>query len=169
MSIRVHPLFLILLALALLSLVAACGGGGGGAAQPTAPKAGGGEAATQPPAAGAGQAAAGDPTNGKAIFASAGCGGCHKIAGNAQATGAVGPDLSKIGTDASTIIKDPKYTGKAKTPEDFMRESIVDPNVYIAPTCPSGPCQPNVMPKNFKDTLGDQKINDLVAYLMSLK
>ena len=40
-------------------------------------------------------AAAGNPTAGKAVFASAGCGGCHTLAA-AGAAGAVGPNLDQV-------------------------------------------------------------------------
>jgi mono/diheme cytochrome c family protein len=40
-------------------------------------------------------AAGGDATAGKAVFASAGCGGCHALA-DAGATGAVGPNLDDV-------------------------------------------------------------------------
>jgi mono/diheme cytochrome c family protein len=42
-----------------------------------------------------GSATQGDPTAGKAVFASAGCGGCHTLKA-ASATGAVGPNLDTL-------------------------------------------------------------------------
>ena len=63
-----------------------------------------------------------------------GCGSCHmfKAAGS---TGTVGPDLDNLSADA-------KKAGKPLP--DFIRESIVDPNAYIAPGFPK-----DVMPANF--------------------
>jgi mono/diheme cytochrome c family protein len=151
---RTRFLLLSILVLSLLTLTLACGGGGA-ATQP---------APTQPPAQPAGDAAAG-----KDLFASAGCIACHTITGNSQATGTVGPNLSHIATDAAKIITESSYTGKAKTVAEYLQESIVDPNAFLYPTCPTGPCQPNIMPQNFKDTLSSQQIDDLVAYLLTLK
>ena len=52
-----------------------------------------------------------------------------------KSNGTVGPDLDELAADA-------KKAGKPL--EDFIRESIVDPNNYIAPGYP-----PNVMPQTF--------------------
>ena len=42
-----------------------------------------------------------------------------------------------------------------------MRESIVDPNAYIAPGY-----QPGVMPGTFESTLSDEQLDALVQYLV---
>jgi len=47
--------------------------------------------------------AAGDPTAGKAVFASAGCSGCHTLKA-ANATGTVGPNLDQLKPALATII-----------------------------------------------------------------
>ena len=60
----------------------------------------------------------------------------------AGTTGTVGPDLGNISADA-------KAAGQSLP--DFIRESIVDPNKYIAKGYP-----PNVMPGNFGSTLSKQ-------------
>jgi cytochrome c oxidase subunit 2 len=98
-------------------------------------------AAAKPPAAAGG---AGGATDGKSIFASAGCAGCHTFKA-AGATAEVGPDLDKVlaGKDA-----------------DFIRESIVDPNAEIA-----AGYQPNVMPSTFQDSLSKEQIDALVEFL----
>src|SRR5215218_10698117 len=62
------------------------------------------------------KAEAGNPAQGKALFVSQGCGGCHtfKAAGT---SGQTGPNLDQ--------------TLKGKD-EAYIRESIVDPNATIA-------------------------------------
>ena len=45
--------------------------------------------------------------------------------------------------------------------EEFVRESIVDPNAKIA----SG-YQPSVMPETFESTLSDEQLDALVQYLV---
>ena len=88
---------------------------------------------------------------GQKIFAGAlGCGGCHTLAA-AGTTGTVGPDLDNISADA-------KAAGQSIP--DFVRESIVDPNKYIAKGYP-----PNVMPGNFGSTLSKQQLDDLVKFI----
>ena len=87
------------------------------------------------------QAAAGGPggaPDGKAIFASAGCGGCHTFQ-PAGATGAIGPDLDDLAAAAE----------QAGQPlDEFVRESIVDPDALV-----TGGFQPGVMPKTFGQSL----------------
>ena len=82
---------------------------------------------------------------GDAIFADAGCSGCHALA-DAGATAAVGPDLDSVlpGQD-----------------EESVRTSIVDPNAEIAEGY-----QPNVMPDDYEDRLSDAELDALVAYLL---
>jgi cytochrome c oxidase subunit II len=87
---------------------------------------------------------------GAQLFASEGCGGCHafKPAGtDAQ----VGPALDDLGAAAQ----------KAGEPlDEYVRQSIIEPNAVIV-----GGYQPNVMPKNFGQSLSEAQINALVRYL----
>ena len=108
------------------------GCGGGETVSPTGPVEG-----TLP------EAEAGNPAQGKAVFASSGCGGCHtfKAAGS---KGKTGPDL-----DTSLKGKD----------EAYIRESIVDPNAKIA-----AGFQPGIMP-NYGEQLDAKQVADLVAFL----
>ena len=110
-------------------------------------EAAGNEAAAAAPAA---PAATGDPAAGKAVFASGGCGACHtfKAAGS---NGKVGPDLDNLKESAA----------KAGQPlAAFTKQSIVDPNAYVAPGFQKG-----IMPPNFGTTLNGKQIDDLVAFL----
>ena len=87
---------------------------------------------------------------GKAVFVSQGCGACHTLQA-AKSTGKVGPDLDKL----------PQYAQTAGTPlEQFVRESIVDPEAYVEKGFP-----PNVMPPTFKSLPKDQ-LDALVKYLV---
>ena len=91
------------------------------------------------------------PGAGLAVFNNNGCGGCHTFKpANSNAT--VGPDLDDLSASAK----------KAGVPlEKFVRESIVNPNGYVAPGYP-----PNVMPKTF-GTLPKSQLDALVNYLVS--
>ncbi len=85
---------------------------------------------------------------GKAVFANNGCASCHTLKA-AGATGKVGPDLDKL----------PAYAETAGKPlEDFIRESIVDPNAYVQPGYPK-----NVMPPF--STLPSDQLDSLVQFL----
>ena len=69
---------------------------------------------------------------------------------------------------ADEHIKSDAYTGAATTAEEYIHESIVDPNVFVSPACPTGACAPNVMPATMSETLTTDEINSIVTYLKGL-
>ena len=96
-------------------------------------------------------AAAAPSAAGKAIFVSAGCGACHTFK-PAGTSAKVGPDL-----DAAPAA-DAK---KANMPlAAFVRESIVNPDAFVAHGFPKG-----VMPVTFGQTLSKAKIDALVSFI----
>jgi nitric oxide reductase subunit C len=101
----------------------------------------------------------GNPANGEELFTSQGCSACHSLK---EGERIVGPSLYRVGQTAADRIKGTDYRGKAKTAEEYIRESIVEPNVYIVPGFPAG-----VMPQDFGRKLGAQDIDDLIAFLMT--
>jgi cytochrome c551/c552 len=107
-------------------------------------------AGTTTSAAGGGDAAAG-----KAVFTgSAGCSGCHTFK-PANATGTIGPDLDT----------EPAQSAKADNNMDlaaFIKQSIVDPDAYIAKGYAKG-----IMPTDFGTKLTATQVNDLVAFILS--
>jgi mono/diheme cytochrome c family protein len=58
--------------------------------------------AHKPAAAAAGAATSGAPASGEAVFASAGCGGCHTLSA-AGSSGSTGPNLDDVAPDAATV------------------------------------------------------------------
>ncbi|MBI2849022.1 MAG: cytochrome c [Chloroflexi bacterium] len=95
-------------------------------------------------------AARGDATKGQAVYQRSGCSGCHKVKGEG---GAVGPDLSTIGTTAAT-----RKAGMSAA--DYLRESETNPGAFVV----SG--FQNVMPPT---PASGADLDDLIAYLLSLK
>lgn len=89
------------------------------------------------------------------------CTGCHVIPGVPAAVGMVGPDLSTIGVDGATRVD-------GMDAEAYIHESIVDPEAFIAPDCPTGACPPGLMSPAFANMLSDDELNDVVAYLSTL-
>lgn len=89
------------------------------------------------------------------------CNACHVIPGVAGAVGIVGPDLSNIGTVAAE--RKPGVSA-----EDYLRESIMDPNAFIAPECPFGACVPGAMPATLATTLTTEEIDAVIQYLLTL-
>ena len=103
-----------------------------------------------------------------AAFQKGACGSCHKISGIPGAVGVVGPDLSEISSMAEEHLADSAYTGTATNVEEYLHESIMDPNLFLAPKCPTGACAPNVMPATLADALTTDEINSIVGYLNGL-
>jgi len=103
-----------------------------------------GSAGSTPPPAAAGGGAA-------ATFTSSGCSACHTFKAIPGAAGVVGPSLDKLKAAAAAAHEDLAA---------FIKESIVDPNKYIAPGY-----QPGVMPPNFAQTIPADKLDQLVQYL----
>jgi len=105
----------------------------------------------------------GDATNGEALATSLGCTACHVAA----PTGPAWPpaaDQPGIGERAAARIDQADYTGSATTAEQYLFESIALPNVYVVSGYAEG-----LMPANYADTLTDQDMADLIAYLLSVK
>jgi cytochrome c553 len=119
-------------------------------------------------ACGGGGASGPDANRGKALYeqstigsASApGCVTCHTLDG----TVLVGPSFKGVATHAQAVINEPGYTGEATTAEGYLKESIINPNVYLNPGFAAG-----VMYQNYGTELSEQEINDLVAYLLTLQ
>jgi mono/diheme cytochrome c family protein len=95
------------------------------------------------------------------VFNSAGCVACHAIKGVGGAGSVVGPHLYMTGAMAAT-----RRPGNSA--EAYIRESILDPNAFIMPNCPTGACPSDVMPQTFADTLSPEDLNIIVAYLAAL-
>ncbi len=103
-----------------------------------------------------------------AAFQKGACGSCHSIPGIPNAVGVLAPDLSNVHLAALKYFDSGSYTGKATTSEEYIHESILDPNLFVAPKCPTGACTPNVMPATLKDTLTTDELNSIVKYLDGL-
>jgi cytochrome c551/c552 len=96
----------------------------------------------------------GNAAAGKAVFAANGCASCHTFK-PAGATGTVGPDLDTA----------PASDAKADNNMDlaaFVKESIVDPEAYIAKGYSKG-----IMPADFGSKISSSDLNDLVAFINS--
>ena len=85
------------------------------------------------------------------------CSLCHTIEG--VAPGLIGPDLTHIGTDAAT-------SKPGMSAEEYIRESITEPEVFI---CARDRCTPGLMTKAITGALTDEQVEALVAFLLDQK
>ena len=114
-------------------------------------------------------AASNDPIAlGEALFGKSppACFSCHSTKPDVQL---VGPSLAGAGTRALEILNTPGYTGTAKTPGDYIRESILHPSAYVVPGATYSAGGQSIMPDVYRDTLKPEDIDHLVAYLVTLK
>jgi mono/diheme cytochrome c family protein len=92
---------------------------------------------------------------GQQVFVTSGCGGCHTIQG--VSSGQVGPDLSKVGQVAAGRVP-------GKSAEEYLLEAVVNPDAFVVEGFSAG-----IMPQIYSTQLSQQQLDDLVAYLASLK
>lgn len=105
--------------------------------------------------ASAGSGNTGNPASGKGVFSGvAACASCHDIANGVTI---VGPTLKGIASRAGKRVA-------GTSAEVYLRESIVSPTRYVVSGFQSG-----LMPQNFRQLLSPKQIDDLVAYLITLK
>ena len=86
------------------------------------------------------------------------CSQCHQIEG--ISAGQIGPDQTHIGTDAAT-----RKPGMSA--EDYIRESIVDPEVFVAEGVDRA--TPGLMTSDITEGLTDEEVDALVAFLLTVE
>jgi len=113
-------------------------------------------------------AASADPVAvGEAVFKRTppACFGCHALQ---QGVTLVGPSLAGLVTRTNALLGSPDYKGAAKTPEEYIRESIVNPNGYLVPGQTFSVNGQSIMPP-LASLLKPDEIDQLVAYLATFK
>jgi cytochrome c oxidase subunit II len=99
----------------------------------------------------------GDPDNGRVIYETGGevgipCASCHSLDG----TKIVGPTWQGLAQRAGTRVE-----GMAAV--DYLKESIRNPSAYVVED------YADVMPHTFGETLTDDEIDDVIAFIYSLE
>jgi nitric oxide reductase subunit C len=102
----------------------------------------------------------GDAEAGQTVFAENGCAACHAVTSDAPP--GIGPSLAGVASRSRETIQKPDYTGAAETVEAYLWESITNPGVYLAQEHGA------TMPTTYRQSLEDQEIANLVAYLLTL-
>ena len=101
----------------------------------------------------------GDPVEGERIFhtvwpaAGMACSTCHNTDTEARL---IGPGLLNVGTRAATRVP-------GMDALDYIHTSIVKPSAYVVDGFP------DIMPKNWGKVFSEAQLNDIIAYLLTLK
>ncbi len=105
---------------------------------------------------------------GEALFRSVtpACAACHSTA---PGVNLAGPTLAGLATRAQETMASPDYKGKAKTVDEFIHESIVQPSAYLHPGAMYSANGTSFMPTTYEKDLTPTQIEQLVAYLASFK
>ena len=106
--------------------------------------------------AGAAPAAAGGSPGQTLFLGAGGCAACHTVQGVAQ--GVLGPELTNIATIAETRIA-------GMSAEDYIRESIVDPDAHTVEGFQEG----LMLATMAGIPLSDEDVENLVDYLLTLR
>lgn len=117
----------------------------------------------------AGATAPSDPVaQGQALFgaAPASCFACHSTAPGVTMAG---PSLAGVAARAAQRPGSGDYAGGAADAEGYIRESIVQPSAYLVPGSLFSASGRSFMPDNYGQLLSEQQIDQLVAYLMTLR
>ena len=93
------------------------------------------------------------------------CTACHSLQPGVQLAG---PSMANIASKAERTLASPDYTGSATDVEGYLRESIVDPSAHLVPGAMFSAQGTSFMPNTYPETLTDEEIDQLVAYLASL-
>lgn len=94
------------------------------------------------------------------------CNACHSISPGADMAG---PTLAGIATRAAEIVNSPDYQGEATDAEGYLRESVVSPSAHIVPGPMYSAEGTSFMPTGYGDSLSDEQIDQLTAYMATLK
>jgi cytochrome c2 len=83
------------------------------------------------------------------------CTDCHSDVVGGESP--IGQNLSNIGNRAATTVP-------GQTAISYLRTALLVPDAHLA-----GGFQEGIMPRNYAQLLNEQDINDLIAYMLSLK
>jgi len=88
------------------------------------------------------------------IGTTAGCKTCHSLEAG---TVIVGPSLAGIATRAATTVPD-------LSAEEYLRQSILEPDTYLVKEYPA-----SIMPNVWAKQLSEEQVDQLIAYLLTIK
>ena len=94
------------------------------------------------------------------------CTACHSLQPGVQLAG---PSMAGMAGRAEQTLASPGYTGSATDVEGYLRESIVAPSAHLVPGDMFSAAGVSFMPNTYTESLSEEQIDQLVAFLASLK
>jgi nitric oxide reductase subunit C len=105
---------------------------------------------------------------GERLFRSAtpACNACHSIV---PGVNMAGPSLAGVAERGARLVGTADYKGKATDPAGYIRESIISPSAHIVPGAMYSANGQSFMPSTYAQSLKPEQLEQLAAYLSSLK
>jgi nitric oxide reductase subunit C len=105
---------------------------------------------------------------GEAVFRSVtpACAACHSVA---PGVNMAGPSLAGLSARTQALLTSGQYKGKAKDLPGYIRESVTEPSAHIVPGPMYSANGVSFMPTTYGKDLTPMQIEQLTAYLSSLK
>ena len=94
------------------------------------------------------------------------CNACHSTSPGADMAG---PSLAGLASRAEQTVASPDYGGEAKDIAGYIRESITSPSTHLVTGAMYSANGVSFMPNTYPDSLSEEQLNDLVAYLESFR
>jgi nitric oxide reductase subunit C len=94
------------------------------------------------------------------------CTACHSLQQGVQLAG---PSMAGVSERAAKTIASPDYTGKATDAEGYIREAIVAPSAHLVPGAMFSASGVSFMPDTYAESLTEEQVDQLVAFLATLK
>ncbi len=94
------------------------------------------------------------------------CNACHSTAPGADMAG---PTLAGLATRAEELVGSKDYKGEAKDVTAYIKESIVSPSAHLTPGAMYSADGVSFMPTGYETSLTEEQLDQLTAYLASLK
>jgi nitric oxide reductase subunit C len=105
---------------------------------------------------------------GERVFRSAtpACVACHSVS---PGVNMAGPSLAGLAARTEKLLSSSDYKGKAKDLAGYIRESITEPSAHVVPGPMYSADGVSFMPTTYANDLTSTQIDELAAYLSSLK
>ena len=129
---------------------------------------GAGSPPTTPPGARPMSGAENPMALGEQVFRSAtpACAACHSIA---PGVNMAGPSLAGLASRTEALLVSGQYKGKATDLAGYIRESVIEPSAHVVPGAMYSANGTSFMPTTYAKDLTAAQLDQLSAYLSSLK